>query len=200
MDQIATWMVAFALLSGDPTQPRDDLDKLRKAFPSLRQPMTTLALSMQILDPRECRFMLDKADEFDGDLVLLQRRERLLRAAPRLVDADRFPPRAEMNEPIVTNLTLQKQLAEKKPKDEGEATALRGQKADLDRRYRIWDAARDARCEYYYVTVRRQALMRLKDLIGEADFKAAKLPPAVPQPITTTRQLRAAPSGRSSPG
>jgi hypothetical protein len=39
---------------------------------------------------------------------------------------------------------------------------------------------RDARCEYYYVTVRRQALKRLKDMLGEDDYYAAKLPPHVP--------------------
>jgi hypothetical protein len=46
--------------------------------------------------------------------------------------------------------------------------------------YHVWDAVRDARCEFYYVTVRRQALLKLRGLIGENDYYEAKLPPYVP--------------------
>ena len=39
---------------------------------------------------------------------------------------------------------------------------------------------RDARCEYYYITVRRQALKRLRTMIGAEAYDAAELPPYVP--------------------
>jgi hypothetical protein len=51
---------------------------------------------------------------------------------------------------------------------------------ETDRLYHIWDAVRDARCDYYHVTVRRQALKRLKSMLGNEDYLTANLPPNVP--------------------
>ena len=39
---------------------------------------------------------------------------------------------------------------------------------------------RDARSEYYYVTVRRQALVLLRHLAGNHAFYSGQLPPHVP--------------------
>jgi hypothetical protein len=39
---------------------------------------------------------------------------------------------------------------------------------------------RDARCDYYYVTVRRLALKRLRELVGDEAYYAGNLPPCVP--------------------
>ena len=44
----------------------------------------------------------------------------------------------------------------------------------------MWDAVRDARCEFYYVTVRRQSLQKLRDLIGKEAYAAGELPDYVP--------------------
>jgi hypothetical protein len=51
---------------------------------------------------------------------------------------------------------------------------------ETDRLYQVWDAVRDARCDYYYVTVRRQALKRLRELIGDEAYYSASFPPCVP--------------------
>ena len=40
--------------------------------------------------------------------------------------------------------------------------------------------ARHAACEYYYVTVRRQALKKLKEMIGDQAYYSGSLPPHVP--------------------
>jgi hypothetical protein len=45
--------------------------------------------------------------------------------------------------------------------------------------YRVWDHLRDARCEYYYVTVRRAALEKLRADLGDADFVAGVMPEPV---------------------
>ena len=52
--------------------------------------------------------------------------------------------------------------------------------AETDRLYKVWDAVRDARCDFYYVTVRRQALKRLREALGDAAYAATDLPPHVP--------------------
>jgi hypothetical protein len=46
--------------------------------------------------------------------------------------------------------------------------------------YQVWDTVRDARCDYYYVTVRRQALKKLRKMLGVDDYYFGKLPPPVP--------------------
>ena len=44
----------------------------------------------------------------------------------------------------------------------------------------VWDAVRDANCEVYYSPVRRAALLRLRGLLGDAEYVAGRLPPRVP--------------------
>jgi hypothetical protein len=51
---------------------------------------------------------------------------------------------------------------------------------ETDDLYRVWDAIRDARCESFYITTRRMALKRLRDLIGPEAYYAGHLPPYVP--------------------
>ncbi len=51
---------------------------------------------------------------------------------------------------------------------------------ETKRLYRVWDAVRDSKCEFYYVTVRRQALRKLRDLVGPEAYEAGDLPPHVP--------------------
>ena len=60
------------------------------------------------------------------------------------------------------------------------APVVRAALKETDWLYQIWDAVRDARCEYYYVTVRRQALKRLQTMLGSEAYSAADLPPYVP--------------------
>jgi hypothetical protein len=39
---------------------------------------------------------------------------------------------------------------------------------------------RDARCDYYYVAYRRQALQQLREAIGPQAFYSGRMPPHVP--------------------
>ena len=52
--------------------------------------------------------------------------------------------------------------------------------AEADQLYRVWDAVRDAKSEFYYVSVRREALARLRQAIGPEDYARGVLPPHVP--------------------
>ena len=62
----------------------------------------------------------------------------------------------------------------------GNAARLRVALQETDRLYQVWDKVRDARCPYYYVTVRRQALKQLRELVGEDSYYSGNLPPCVP--------------------
>ena len=57
------------------------------------------------------------------------------------------------------------------------APLVRAALKETDWLYQVWDAVRDARCEYYYVTVRRQSLKRLQTMLGADAYSAADLPP-----------------------
>lgn len=46
--------------------------------------------------------------------------------------------------------------------------------------YDAYDALGDATVSFYYVHIRRRALLRLRNLLGDADFYAGRLPLPVP--------------------
>ncbi len=177
MANFMAWMTAAALLAGAPEAAKDDAEASLEAFRELRRPLAVLSLDLQILDPRETRFVFIKAEEFQDDLKMLRRRGRELRDAPRVAEANRFPPQPVAVELLVKNRELLKALLKDgPPRDEAALKEV----GELNRRFAIWDGVRDACSPYYYVTVRRQALLRLKSLLGAADFAAARLPAAVP--------------------
>jgi hypothetical protein len=177
---LCEWLLAAALLTGDPPLEFADPAGVREHFPTLRLPLIRLALEWEILDPRETRFVLTKPEEFEADVAMLRRRYHELVAAPPLDDAQRFPERSVVNELLVFNRAYRKFLEERQPIDSIHADELRQVQREVDQLYQIWDAVRDARCEYYYVTVRRQALKRLRELLNEEDYYQGRLPPHVP--------------------
>jgi len=65
-----------------------------------------------------------------------------------------------------------RQLWEADPVD-----AIRIVMLETDRLERVWDAW----CDFYHVTVRRQALKKLQEMLGAEDFCAGDLPPYVPE-------------------
>lgn len=177
---IGDWLLAAALLASDPPMELPDPGMLREQFATLRGPLVQLALDWEILDSRETRFVLVKPEELDSDLAMLRRRCQELRNAPGLEDAQRFPDRAMVNELLVFNRAYRKWLEERQTVDSVHADDLRRVQRETDQLYQVWDAVRDARCEYYYVTVRRQALKRLRELLSDENYAQGKLPPHVP--------------------
>lgn len=51
---------------------------------------------------------------------------------------------------------------------------------ETDTLYRAWDKIRDARCDFYYVSVRRRGLLDLRTMIGEKAYNENRLPEYVP--------------------
>ena len=149
-------------------------------WPGVRDAVHTLAVKWEILDPRETRYVLTRPDDFSGDLNMLRRRYVELQDAPPVAEAKRFPDRAAVNELVRFNRSYLKHLQQRQLLELDRAEALRAVMWETDRLYQVWDAVRDARCEFYYVTVRRHALKKLKDLIGSEAYQTASLPPTVP--------------------
>jgi hypothetical protein len=137
------------------------------------------ALSLELLDPREARYVLARPGDFEADVPLLRRRNVDLRAAPPLTDAWRFPPADVAHRHLAFNRTFHRDLTLRRDAMGGHF-GLDAALAENDRLYKVWDAVRDANSEFYYVSVRRQALAQLRRLIGPDAYHKAELPPPIP--------------------
>jgi hypothetical protein len=153
---------------------------LAKLYPVMRVPLQGLAVQCQILDPRELRYILARPEDFPADLNLLRRRYQDLSEAPALDDCYRFPERAAVNQLLAFNRAYRQHIDVRQPVELVHSWELRSALQETDRLYQVWDAVRDARCDYYYITVRRQALKRLREMIGEDAYYSGNLPPCVP--------------------
>src|SRR5262245_13555834 len=115
----ADWFLAAALLTTPLSGDLQDPGALKDHFPVLRIPLTSLALEWEILDPRETRYVLTRAEDMLSDLQMLRRRYQELDGAPPLADANRFPDRTVVNELLVFNRAYRKYLEERQPLEQG---------------------------------------------------------------------------------
>lgn len=171
-------VLAAILLTTAPGVPEPTPPEARWA--SLREAIHQVAVEWEILDPRETRYVMTRPEDFSCDLNMLRRRYQELADAPRVADGYRFPDRNTVNELVRFNRAFRKHLDNRQQLETDRAETLRAVMWETDRLYQVWDAVRDARCEFYYVTVRRNALKKLKEMLGEEDYRAGQLPPNVP--------------------
>jgi hypothetical protein len=172
------YVLAVAVLTAPPGPGEGcpPVQKLAGLAPTVRE----AALSWELLDPREVGHVLARSEDFDSDVQFLRQRYQRLAGAPPAGDCLRFPTRATIHDLIAFNRAYHRHLSRRRDagcpcRAEVEA-ALR----ETDELYRVWDLLRDARCECYYVTVRRQALLELRDKLGPTAYYSGRLPPHVP--------------------
>jgi hypothetical protein len=170
--------LAAALLTTPPDvpDPPPDADE----WPAVQEAVQNLAVEWEILDPREVRYVMARVEDWENDIGLLRRRYQELKDAPKLCDAQRFPDRGTVNELLAFNRAYRRHLDSRQSLEQDRSQCLRTALKETDYLYQVWDSVRDARCEYYYITVRRQALKRLRQMIGDESYDTAELPPYVP--------------------
>jgi hypothetical protein len=164
-------LLALAILTGD--SPVDAV-----TIHVLRPQILALGLDAEIVDPREKGFLLGMDPV--GDLETIRGRYVQFATAPLLHEARRFPDRTFVCEALALNRAYRLRLTERLGVDLIHADQIHATIQETDRRYEVWDAVRDARCDYYYVTIRRQSLSLLRDLIGDESFYLGRLPSVVP--------------------
>jgi hypothetical protein len=172
------YVLAAALLAGSPEAA--DLPGTAEEFATLRPTLQALAVSWEILDPREVRYVLARQEDFNADLKLLRRRYHDLADAPPLHDCMRFPDRTLINDLLSFNRSYRQHLDSRQSIEKTYWWELHEALQEADRLYQLWDTVRDARCDYYYVTVRRQALKKVRETVGEQAYYSGCLPPHVP--------------------
>jgi hypothetical protein len=99
---------------------------------------------------------------------------------PILEEVGQYPSRQIINEYLTFNRSYRADLVKRSQIDMVHIEEIRVAIYETDQLYQIWDTLRDARCEYYYVTVRRQAMQNLKEMIGPEMFYSRNMPPHVP--------------------
>ncbi len=146
----------------------------------LRTAVADLAVSLEILDVWERYWVGARAETFASDLQLLRQRVAALWDAPPLADHFRFPERSTCNDQCAFNRTYRLHLAIRQQGEPGRFLSLQEALCETDELYTVWDAVRDTKCEYYYVSCRRGALQRLRQLLGPEAYHAGRLPAPVP--------------------
>jgi hypothetical protein len=172
------FVLALALLTAPPDAA--DAPATSAAYEQVRPVLQALAVQLEILDPREMRYILARPEDFQSDLNLLRRRYRDLADAPPVADSLRFPDRESINELLSFNRAYRQYIDTRQAVELSHWWEHQATLQETEQLYQIWDTVRDARCEYYYVTVRRQALKRLREQLGPQHYYSGQLPPHVP--------------------
>ena len=172
------YLLAASLLTTPPDVPESPIPA--DDWPSVQEALQNLAVEWEILDPKEVRYVLARRDDFENDLNLLRRRYQELQDAPKLADCQRFPDRGTVTELLAFNRAYRRFLNARQTMEHDRCACVRMALKETDSLYQVWDAVRDARCDYYYVTVRRQALKRLQTMLGPDGYATGELPPHVP--------------------
>lgn len=163
---------AKALLASEASSPH--------ASPALLDALRRAAAADEIMDVREGKYIFVRPEDLAGDLKLLRRRRAGLADAPPLADCYRFPGRETINDMLLFNRAYRGRLQQRIDLELWNQWELHETAVEADRLYQVWDLVRDSRCEYYFVTVRRQALKRLREIVGDAAYYNGALPPHVP--------------------
>lgn len=137
-----------------------------------------LAIDSEIVDPREKQTLFTQ--DLVGDLELIRKRNLEFANHPMLGECNRYPEYKLINDYLLLNRSYRNTLTKRLEVDIFREDAIRDAIIHTDQLYQVWDTIRDAKCDYYYVTVRRQALQLLRDLLGEEAFYSVRMPPSVP--------------------
>jgi hypothetical protein len=171
-----TCALVLALLTAPPDAPAPIVEPAD--WPVFRAALFSRAVEWEILDQREDRLL--RLEDFQSDLAVLRQRYCDLRDAPPIRDANRFPNRHQITEMLRFNREYRRNLDCRQVFDRDRLGYLKNAVREADELHDLWELVREASSEVYYVPVRRQALKKLRDQLGEAAYHAGDLPPHVP--------------------
>ncbi len=170
---LASMLLAAPVGTPEQTPPAERWSVMQAA-------LQEIAIDLEILDPRESRYVLAKPEDFQEDIDFLRKRRVELADAPKVADAMRLPERRLMDDYIQFNRAYKKHLETRLIWEADRADMINEVVRETERLYKLWDATREAKCDFHYVTYRRLALKKLKDGMGTEAYTAGALPPYVP--------------------
>ena len=172
------YLLAAALLAAPPSS--EDPCGSGSVYAGLVPTIHQLAINWEILDSREARYTNLRVEDFRSDLNLMRQRFHDLLDAPPLSDCMRFPPRRFVSDLLTFNRNYRDQVEKCRVAGTNPDPQYDEILQETERLYQLWDVIRDCRCDYYYITVRRQALKRARDMMGEEAYYSGRYPPHVP--------------------
>lgn len=176
-------LTAYMLLATPPGTPdvKQDVVKNWPNIKELQEAIQAVAVENEWMDPREARYIMSNKDEFESDMAVLRKRYQELKDAPKVGDHERFGvDRKQVNELIRFNRAYLKHLEERLVWEQDRADIITTVIGETNQLYRAWDALRDAKCDFYYVTVRRHALIKLQNMVGKEAYITGVMPDYVP--------------------
>jgi hypothetical protein len=164
-------ILALLLLTGTSDLEKNNLTLSKQTVTTIR----LVATQLELLDRNEA-YLLSRPDSYGCDINVLRGRYHELKDAPLVSDSKRFPPVKEICELLEFNAKFRYSV------EEGGYTQLDWMEVltEATRLRNIWENAREARTEGYYIVSRRRALLQLRIAIGEEAYYSGKLPPVVP--------------------
>lgn len=179
MNSWATLLAASLLI----TPPNIPESISKEDWPAIQEAIQSLAIEWEIMDPKEQRYIFARFDDFQSDLDILRERYQLLKDAPKLSDHHRFMASEVTKEYLAFNRAYFRFLSQMKDMNTDRPDIVRNIRESLcetESLYKIWDSLKDAKCEYYYIIVRRTALKTLRDKLGNEAYNKGEMPPFVP--------------------
>ncbi len=149
-------------------------------FQEFKAALHAVAIRREIMDFRETSSLFASYDNYQSDLDILRQRLADYGDYPPLSDVERLPARELVNQRIKFNQEYHRYLKDRLIWELDRADVLVEAIAETEAAYRVWDYIRDARCEYYNVTTKREALKNLKLAIGEDAYLRGEWPNSVP--------------------
>jgi hypothetical protein len=160
---------------GSPLPSLEDFDWLQ-----VQSSIHRVAIDWEIMDQREKKYLIVNQRDLQDDVDRLRQRYADLQGAPKLVDATRFPNRDIINRMIEENRSVRRDIDQRRHLETDRASGFRSAMYEIDEFHEVWNTLLHAKCEFYYIDVRRKALKKLLELVGTEAYAAATLPPAVP--------------------
>jgi hypothetical protein len=180
------YLLALSLIVGSDEIPKGtDGENL---FIYLKTSFAEIGVEREILDAKEAKFTLMNLSCFINDISTLRRRYIEFKDAPSVYDSLRFPDREYINELIAFNRLFRNRMELLSECYLHKSDEYKEIVRESDKIYSILDTVRDAKCEYYYITIRREALVRLKELLGNQGYYSGELP--VPVPFWRFREIK----------
>jgi hypothetical protein len=140
------------------------------------------AIKAEVMDNREVGVLFHINSERVLDTIVIAERIRSLDGAPCVSEGEWLPSREVLNDLLRFNRQYRASLDARWSVDLIHREDVQEMIDETDKLYRVLDAARDYRGEYYYVTGRRESLKKLKELLGDEMWYGHELPPCVPLP------------------
>jgi hypothetical protein len=173
MPQASDFVIAWMLITGtgENNTPFDT--------PQVRAAIQEIAVEHEYMDKREKEyfFPLDKAvhwSDFNNDLRILRERYRDLKDAPKMCESFMYPPKAMLEKGIEFNSQFIKNIKQRIiwEKDREDFYFMVNEEAEFLNK--IYYTTLSLQNDYNYVTVKRYAMVELKQLLKKWDEKNVK--------------------------